>query len=98
MKPRDFRRSAETVAGVTGFTGVTATLAGPLKRTMARGDRGGREIDVDATDRQIERPYWVDTPSDTQPVQQLVSALKRLDLTCPGSKRRRVINVLVSAC
>lgn len=94
LKPRDFRRSAETVAGVTGFTGVTATLAGPLKRTMARGDRGGREIDVDATDRQIERPYWEDTPSDTPPVEQLVSGLKGLDMTCLGRKRRRVPSVL----
>lgn len=77
LKPRDFKRSAEIVGGVTGFTGVTASLAGPLKRTMARGDKGGREIDVDATEHQIERPYWEDSPPETHPVEQLVSALKR---------------------
>ena len=73
LKPRDFKRSVETVAGVTGFTGITASLRGPLKRTM--GDNGGRQIDVDATERQIERPYWETTSPETHAIDKLVSAL-----------------------
>ena len=72
LKPRDFKRSVETVAGATGFTGITASLRGPLKRTM--GDNGGRQIDVEATERQIERPYWETTSPETHAEDKLVSA------------------------
>lgn len=94
LKPRDFKRSAETVAGVTGFTGVTASIAGPLKRSIARDDKGGRQIDVDATDHQLERPYWEDSPPQTDRVEQLVSALKRSEFTLVGSERHRVLFIL----
>ena len=54
------------------ITGITASLRGPLKRTM--GDNGGRQIDVDATERQIERPYWETTSPETHAEDKLVSA------------------------
>ena len=75
LKPREFKRSAETVAKAVRLKRVTTSLQGPLKRTM--GDKGGRQIDDEATERQIQQPYWETTPPDTHVVDQLVSGLGR---------------------
>ena len=75
LKPREFKRSAETVAKAVRLKRVTTSLQGPLKRTM--GDKGGRQIDDEATERQIQQPYWETTPPNTHVVDQLVSGLGR---------------------
>ena len=79
LKPREFGKSVEavagvTVSGVTGFVGVTASRQGPPISAMTCGDQCGKP--AHSTERQIEHPYWETIPPNTHRGQQLVSVCR----------------------
>lgn len=60
LKLRKFKKS---VAGVTGFVGVTTGVERSRKHTTKYGDQSGRP--ADPTDQDIEEPHWETTPPGT---------------------------------